>query len=168
LDISVGNISVKREQRRSTRRSHYGYAKAEKLRQLTAKDTRGKPVDEDSIGKLIVPAAMHVHTALGAGLLESAYEACLAYELAKHGLMIERQVSMPVIYESVRLDVGYRIDLLLGQKVVVEIKAVDRVIPAHLAQILTYLKLGGYKLGFLLNFNVAHMRDGIKRVVNGL
>ena len=111
---------------------------------------------------------MHVHTALGAGLLETAYEACLAYELAKHGLMIERQVSMPVIYESVRLDIGYRIDLLLGQKVVVEIKAVERVIPAHLAQILTYLKLGGYKLGFLLNFNVAHMRDSIKRVVNGL
>jgi len=82
--------------------------------------------------------------------------------------MVERQVAMPVIYESVRLDVGYRIDLLLGKKVIVEIKAVDRVIPAHLAQILTYLKLGGYKLGFLLNFNVAHMRDGIKRVVNGL
>ena len=125
-------------------------------------------MDEDSIGRLIVPAAMHVHTALGARLLESAYEACLAYELAKHGLMVERQVPMPVIYESVRLDVGYRIDLLLGQKVVIEIKAVDRVIPAHLAQIITYLKLGGYKLGFLLNFNVAHMRDGIKRVVNGL
>lgn len=125
-------------------------------------------MDEDGIGKLIIPAAMQVHTALGAGLLESAYEACLAYELAKHGLMVERQVSMPVVYESVRLDVGYRIDLLLERKVVVEIKAVDRVIPAHLAQILTYLKLGGYKLGFLFNFNVAHMRDGIKRVVNGL
>jgi GxxExxY protein len=125
-------------------------------------------VDKDGIGKLIVPAAIQVHTALGAGLLESAYEACLAYELAKHGLMVERQVSMPVLYESVRLDVGYRIDLLLERKVVVEIKAVDRVIPAHLAQILTYLKLGGYKLGFLFNFNVAHMRDGIKRVVNGL
>ena len=125
-------------------------------------------MDEDGIGKLIIPAVMQVHTALGAGLLESAYEACLAYELAKHGLMVERQVSMPVVYESVRLDVGYRIDLLLERKVVVEIKAVDRVIPAHLAQILTYLKLGGYKLGFLLNFNVAHMRDGIKRVVNGL
>ena len=125
-------------------------------------------MDEDSIGKLIVPAAMHVHTALGAGLLESAYEACLAYELAKHGLMVERQVSMPVIYGSVRLDVGYRIDLLLGRKVVVEVKAVDRVIPAHLAQILTYLKLGGYKLGFLLSFNVVHMSDGIKRAANGL
>lgn len=125
-------------------------------------------MDKDGIGKLIVPAAIQVHTALGAGLLESAYEACLAYELAKHGLMVERQVSMPVLYESVRLDVGYRIDLLLERKVVVEIKAVDRVIPAHLAQILTYLKLGGYKLGFLFNFNVAHMRDGIKRVVNGL
>ena len=125
-------------------------------------------MDEDGIGKPIVPAAMQVHTALGAGLLESTYEACLAYELAKRGLMFERQVSMPVIYKSVRMDAGYRIDLLLGQKVVVEIKAVDREIPAHLAQILTYLKLGGYKLGFLLNFNVAHMRDGIKRVVNGL
>lgn len=125
-------------------------------------------MDEDSIGKLIVPAAMHVHTALGAGLLESAYEACMAYELARHGLLVERQISMPVSYESVRLDIGYRIDLLLEQKVVVEIKAVDRVIPAHLAQILTYLKLGNYKLGFLLNFNVAHMRDGIKRVANGL
>jgi len=129
---------------------------------------QGKPVDEDSIGKLIVPATMQVRTALGAGLLESAYEACLAYELTKRGLMVERQVSMPVIYESVRLDIGYRIDLLLEQKVVLEIKTVDRVIPAHLAQILTYLKLGRYKLGFLLNFNVAHMRDGIKRVVNGL
>ena len=125
-------------------------------------------MDEDSIGKLIVPAALHVHTVLGAGLLESAYEACLAYELAKHGLMVERQVSMPVTYESVRLDVGYRIDLVLEQKVIVEIKAVDRVIPAHLAQILTYLKLSSYKLGFLLNFNVPHMRDGIKRVANGL
>ena len=125
-------------------------------------------MNEDSIGKLIVPAAVHVHTALGAGLLESAYEAWLAYELAKHGLMVERQVSMPVSYESVRLDIGYRIDLLLEQKVVVEIKAVDRVIPARLAQILTYRKLGNYKLGFLLNFNVAHMRDGIKRVANGL
>ena len=125
-------------------------------------------MDEDGIGKLIVPATMQVHTALGAGLLESAYEACLAYELAKHGLIVERQVSMPVVYASVRLDVGYRIDLLLERKVVVEIKSVDRVIPAHLAQILTYLKLGGYKLGFLLNFNVAHMRDGIKRVANGL
>jgi GxxExxY protein len=125
-------------------------------------------VDEDGIGKLIVPATMQVRTALGAGLLESAYEACLAYELAKHGLVVERQVSMPVVYESVRLDVGYRIDLLLERKVVVEIKAVDRVIPAHLAQILTYLKLGGYKLGFLLNFNAAHMRDGIKRAADGL
>lgn len=125
-------------------------------------------MDEDEIGKLVVPAAMRVHTALGAGLLESAYEACLAYELAKHELLIERQVSMPVIYESVRLEAGYRIDLLLERQVVVEIKAVDRIIPAHLAQTLTYLKLGGYKLGFLLNFNVAHMREGIKRVANGL
>jgi GxxExxY protein len=83
-------------------------------------------MDEDGIGKIVVTAAMRVHTALGAGLLESAYEACLAYELAKNGLMIERQVSMPVNYESVRLDVGYRIDLLLERKVVVEIKAVDR------------------------------------------
>lgn len=82
--------------------------------------------------------------------------------------MVERQVSMTVTYESVRLDVGYRIDLVLEQKVIFEIKAVDRVIPAHLAQILTYLKLSSYKLGFLLNFNVPHMRDGIKRVANGL
>ena len=125
-------------------------------------------MDEDSIGKLIVPAAMQVHTALGAGLLESAYEACLAYELAERGLMVERQVSMPVIHESVRLDVGYRIDLLLGQKIIVEIKAVYRLIPAHLAQILTYLKLGSFKLRFLLNFNVPHMKDGTKRVANGL
>lgn len=125
-------------------------------------------MEEDGIGKLIVPACMKVHTALGAGLLESAYEACLAHELAKNGLLVERQVSMPVVYESVRLEVGYRIDLLLDRKVVVEIKAVDRVIPAHLAQVITYLKLGDFRLGFLLNFNVAHMRDGIKRVANGL
>ncbi len=120
------------------------------------------------VGELIIGAAMRVHSALGPGLLENAYEACLVYELEKRGLSVKRQVPMPVTYEGVALDVGYRLDLLVADAVVIELKAVEKVLPLHGAQLLSYLRLGGYKLGFLLNFNVPHMRDGIKRVVNGL
>jgi GxxExxY protein len=123
---------------------------------------------ENAIGKLIVDAAVSVHKALGPGLLESAYEACLAHELSLRNAAVERQVSLPVIYKGVRIEAGYRLDLLINKKVVVEVKAVEHVLPVHASQLLSYLRLGGYRLGLLLNFNVALMRDGIKRVVNEL
>ena len=109
---------------------------------------------------------MAVHSALGPGLLESAYEECLAYELRKRGVAVATQVELPVAYDGIEMDVGYRIDMMVADKVIVEIKAVDTLAPIHQAQILTYLKLSGIKVGLLLNFNVEHMRDGIKRMVN--
>jgi GxxExxY protein len=123
---------------------------------------------EEQVGKIILSSAMRVHSSLGCGLLESAYEACLAHEIRKQGLQIERQVTLPIRYDGVELDAGYRLDLLVDNCVVVELKAVEKIAPIHLAQLLSYLKLGRYKLGYILNFNVLHMRDGIKRVVNGL
>jgi GxxExxY protein len=125
-------------------------------------------LDENEIGDVVVAAALRIHTALGAGLLESAYEACLGYELEKRGLRVQSQVAMPVRYEEVRLDVGFRLDLLLEERVVVEIKAIEKLLPVHMAQLLSYLKLGNYRPGYLLNFNVPHMRDGIRRAVNRL
>ncbi len=123
---------------------------------------------ENEIGEAILGAAMKVHSALGPGLLETVYEVCLAHELEKQGHNIRRQVSLPVEYDGKRIDAGFRPDILVADKVLVEVKAVERMAPIHTAQILTYLRLSGYKLGYLLNFNVVHMRDGIKRVVNGL
>ncbi len=108
---------------------------------------------------------MRVHTALGPGLLESAYEACLAYELRKVGLTVETQVPLPLIYEDVRLDAGYRIDLIVAEVVIVELKSVDAIAPIHKAQLLSYLKLSGHKVGLLLNFNVVHLKDGLIRMV---
>jgi len=116
----------------------------------------------------IVDAAIKVHTALGPGLLESAYEACLVYELRKRGRKVFSQVELPVIYEDVRLDVGYRIDLLVDDCVIVELKAVDKILPIHEAQLLSYLKLSGFKVGLLINFNVMRLKQGIKRLVNNL
>ncbi|HVH77104.1 MAG TPA: GxxExxY protein [Stellaceae bacterium] len=123
---------------------------------------------ENIFGDAIIRSAMRVHSALGPGLLESAYEACLLYELEKHGIAACRQVLIPIRYEALTIDNGYRIDLLIGGSVVVELKAVDAILPVHRSQLLSYLRLGGFKLGYLLNFNVAHMRDGIVRMVNGL
>ena len=123
---------------------------------------------ENEIGEAVLGAAMKVHSAVGPGLLESVYEVCLAYELEKQGHEIRRQVSLPVEYDGKRIDAGFRPDILVADKVLVEVKAVERMAPIHTAQILTYLRLSGYKLGYLLNFNVVHMRDGIKQVVNGL
>ena len=114
----------------------------------------------------IVDAAMKVHTKLGPGLLESAYEACLAYELRKCGLQVATQVALPIIYEDVQLDVGYRIDLLVESQVIVELKAVEKMIPLYDAQLLSYLKLSGNKIGLLINFNVMRLKDGIKRMAN--
>ena len=124
-----------------------------------------KSPEDEAIGSAILDAAMRVHSTLGPGLLESAYEACLAYELDKAGLVVQRQVALPIEYGNVRLEVGFRIDLLVGNRVVVEMKAAEKLLPIHLAQMLTYLKLGKYPLVFLLNFNVVHMKQGIRRVV---
>ncbi len=123
-------------------------------------------MDENVISGQVVDSALKVHSALGCGLLESVYEICLAHELAQRGLGVRKQVVMPIRYEGVLLDAGYRLDLLVADKVVVEIKAVEKMLPLYSAQLLTYLKLGGYKLGMLLNFNTIHLRDGIRRVVN--
>jgi GxxExxY protein len=123
---------------------------------------------ENDIGTAIIASAMKVHSALGPGLLESAYETCLLYELEKRLLPVSRQMMIPIRYEDLTIDNGYRIDLLVGDRVVVELKAVEVILPVHHGQLLSYLKLGGFKLGYLLNFNVAHLRDGIVRMVNNL
>jgi len=125
-------------------------------------------VTENRIGDAIIASAMKVHSAVGPGLLESAYETCLLYELEKHALPVRRQVLIPIRYADLMIDNGYRIDLLIGNLVVVELKAIESILPVHRSQLLSYLRLGGFKLGYLLNFHVAHMRDGIVRMVNGL
>ena len=122
---------------------------------------------ENEIGTLILDAAFQVHKELGPGLLESAYEACLSYECINKGLFIEVQIPLPVVYKEVKLECGYRIDLRAEKKVIVEIKAVEALNDVHLAQVLTYMKLSGCKLGYLINFNVKLLKDGIKRVVLG-
>jgi GxxExxY protein len=121
---------------------------------------------ENEIGDVIVDSAFKVHSALGAGLLESAYEACLTHELLKRSLAVARQVPCPILYDGETIDAAFRLDLLVQEKVVIE--AVEKLLPVHTAQVLTYLKLGKLKLGYLLNFNVPHMKDGTKRIVNGL
>jgi GxxExxY protein len=123
-------------------------------------------VGENDLGDAILGCAMKVHSALGPGLLESTYEVCLAHELSKVGLTVARQVALPVVYDNMELDAGYRIDLLVGDVVILELKVVEKLLPIHTAQLLSYLKLSKRKLGYLLNFNSVHMRDGIKRVVN--
>ena len=123
-------------------------------------------MDINNITGQIVDAAMKVHTALGPGLLESAYEACLAHELKKRGFSIKRQKEMPVEYDGILIDIGYRLDLLVNDKVVVELKAVSEVAPIHEAQILSYLKLEKKPIGLLINFNVQRLKDGIKRFAN--
>lgn len=119
----------------------------------------------EDVFKKVLDCSFQVHTALGPGLLESAYEECLYYELLQSGLIVEKQKSLPLVYKDVKLDAGYRIDLLVENKVIVEIKSVDTLCDIHMAQILTYLKLSGSKLGLLANFNVRHLKDGIKRVI---
>ncbi len=122
----------------------------------------------NDVSGAIVNAAIKVHRALGPGLLESAYEACLAHELRKDGHDVRAQAALPVQYDGVRIDVGYRLDLLVSDAVIVEVKAVDKLAPIHEAQLLTYLKLSGKHVGLLMNFNVIQLRDGIKRLVNNL
>jgi len=123
-------------------------------------------MDIEKVFSTVLDCSFKVHTALGQGLLESAYEECLYYELMQSGLKVRKQKALPLIYEEVKLDAGYRVDLLVENKVIIEIKSVDSLADIHLAQILTYLKLSGCKLGLLLNFNVRHLKDGIKRVIH--
>jgi GxxExxY protein len=121
----------------------------------------------NALTEQIIGAAMKVHSALGPGLLESAYEACLAYELRKLGMDVKSQVELPVVYEGVRIDLGYRIDLLANDLVVVELKCVEKIASVHEAQIISYLRLSKKNVGLLINFHVRHLRDGIKRFVDG-
>ena len=122
---------------------------------------------ENKIAQIVVDCALKVHKALGPELLESAYEECLFFELKKAGLFVEKQKALPLIYESVKLDVGYRIDMMIENKFIVEVKSVEALNEVHLAQVLTYLKLSNCKLGMLINFNVKLIKDGMKRVING-
>lgn len=125
-------------------------------------------MDIEEIATILVDAAIKVHRALGPGLLESAYQQCYAHELRRRGLNVECEVLLPVIYEGLKIDAGYRIDMLIEGCIIIENKTVDQIVPIHEAQLLTYLKLRGCRLGFLLNWNVALMKDGIKRMVNNL
>jgi GxxExxY protein len=122
---------------------------------------------ENQIGTLILDAAFQVHKELGPGLLESTYQVCLGYEILQKGLFVESQLPLPVVYKQIKLDCGYRIDLRVEKKVIVEIKSVEALNDVHLAQVLTYMKLSDIKLGYLINFNVKLLKDGIKRIVLG-
>ncbi len=122
-------------------------------------------MNENQISKIILDCAFKIHTAMGPGLLESAYRECLAYELKKNGLEIEVEKPIPLIYKDITLDCGYRIDLWVGSKVIVELKVVDEFNEVHIAQILTYMKISGCKLGLLLNFNTRSLKNGIKRLI---
>ena len=121
---------------------------------------------ENRLTERIIGCAIEVHKALGPGLLESAYEECFCYELAQNGFPFSRQVPLPVVYKGIKLDCGYRIDVLVDDLVVIELKTVEKILPIHEAQLLTYLKLYGQSLGLLMNFNVPVLKDGIKRIVN--
>lgn len=117
------------------------------------------------VGRAVMDAAFAVHRALGPGLLESVYEACLSEELTQAGLAVDRQVGIPVAYRDVRLDVGYRLDLLVNEAVVVEVKSIDALAAIHAAQLLTYLRFSGFRLGYLINFNTVRLKDGFRRLV---
>jgi GxxExxY protein len=129
-------------------------------------DNRG--MTENEISKQVVDSAFKIHTRLGPGLLESVYEAVLAYELRKRGLRVERQKAIPVVYEEVRLDEGFRADLVVEDKLIIELKSVEAIAPVHKKQLLTYLRLSNLKLGLLINFSEELIKNGISRVVNGL
>jgi len=123
---------------------------------------------ENSIATLVVDAAFKIHKSLGPGLLESVYQATLSYELEKRGLSVRQQVGLPVYYEALKLEIGYRVDLIVSDKVIIEIKSVEALALVHRMQLLTYLRLANFRLGLLINFNVERIREGIHRVVNGL
>lgn len=120
----------------------------------------------DKIASEIVDAAFKIHSKLGPGLLESAYEACMAHELTKRGFLVERQKPQPVLYDGLEIEVGYRLDILVEDTIIIELKAVEQLAPIHQAQLMTYLKLSGKTLGFLINFNVPLIKQGIRRIAN--
>jgi GxxExxY protein len=124
------------------------------------------PAETEVIGKKVLDAAYAVHSTLGPGLLESVYEACLAHKLRQQKVIVDIQVAMPVMFEGIQVETGLRLDLLAGNLVIVELKSVETITPLHEAQLLTYLKITGLRLGYLINFNVVHLKDGIKRMVN--
>ena len=125
-------------------------------------------MSDDELGTTLIGCALRVHSALGPGLLESVYEACLLHELKNAGLTARRQVAIPIEYDGRQFNEGFRIDILLADRIIVELKSLEKFLPIHTAQLLTYLKLTGLRLGYLLNFNVVHMREGgIKRLING-
>jgi GxxExxY protein len=121
---------------------------------------------ENELSNIVIGKAIEVHKNLGPGLLESAYQECLLFELVNAGLGVEKEKTMPIVYKDVKLDHGYRIDILVENKLVIEIKTVEELCDVHTAQVLTYLKLGNYKLGLIINFNVALLKNGIKRIIN--
>jgi len=123
---------------------------------------------ENQIAAAVVDAAFKIHTTLGPGQLESVYEAKLEYELRKRGLGVLRKIGLPVYYEGLKLELGYRVDMIVGDKLIIEIKSVEALAPVHKSQLLTYLRLANMRLGLLINFNVVRIKDGIHRVVNGL
>jgi GxxExxY protein len=123
-------------------------------------------MDLNDITEKIIGCAIKVHSALGPGLLESTYEVCLIYELKRTGLKVESQVAIPIIYDEIKLDAGYRIDLLVENEIIVELKSVEHLLPIHEAQVLSYLKLSGKKLGLLINFNVKMLKNGLRRLAN--
>lgn len=123
---------------------------------------------ENELSKIILDSAIQVHRALGPGLLESAYQKCLAYELEQQGIHVETERGLPLIYKEVEMEVGYRVDIFVNNKVIIEVKSVDALNDIHLAQVLTYLKLSNSKLGLLINFNTKLLKDGFRRVVNNL
>ena len=125
-------------------------------------------MNENEIAKVVVDAAFKIHTKVGPGLLESAYQTFLVYELKKRGLTVESEVGMPVQYDGVKVDIGYRADLLIEKSVIVELKSVEKVIDIHKKQLLTYLKMSDLRLGLLINFNVPLIKDGITRIANNL
>lgn len=125
-------------------------------------------MNENVLSNRIIGCAIEVHKSLGPGLLESAYQECLYYELIKSGLKVQKELSCPVIYKEIKLEYGYRLDLLVENLVVIELKAVEKLTSSHKSQLLTYLKLGNYKLGLLINFNESILKNGIKRIVNNL
>jgi GxxExxY protein len=124
-------------------------------------------MQENVITEKIIGSAITVHKKLGPGLLESAYKECLFYELDRAGLFVEKEKALPLIYDDMKLECGYRLDLLVEKKIVVEIKSVDALNPVHTAQVITYLKLSGCRIGLLINFNVVKLVDGIQRLING-
>jgi GxxExxY protein len=128
--------------------------------------TEAERVRINRISRMVVDAAMKVHSVLGPGLLESAYEACLAHELRQMGLRVETQVPLPLVYEGVKLEVGYRIDIWVERCLIIELKVVEGILPVHEAQLLSHMKLSGTRLGLLINFKAAHLKEGIRQMVN--